>query len=109
MDAIVGDRFLNGRRLRPATYEYALEQFPRLIFDLKTNKLKIVNSKILSGKQAVWLHNPNVKRNKWVILESDFIKCRDIAGQVVIPLFPNETHKMILDRIAALVKLVFAE
>ena len=108
MDSIIGDKFVNGRRLRLATLEYASEQFPRLIYELKTNKLQISVTKILDGNRVVTLYNPNNRRDKWIILESDFIKCRDIAGRINIPMFPADTHKMTLNKILALVQLEWA-
>jgi hypothetical protein len=70
--------------------------------------LKISTTNVLSGSRVISLWDPNNKRDKWVILESDFIKCRDIAGQIVIPLFPADTYKMTLNRILAMVQLEFA-
>lgn len=106
MHSIIGDSFRNGRRVRAATLEYALEQFPRLIYKLKMSKLQVSSSKKLGGDSVFTLIDPD-DRDRWDIIESDFIKCRDIAGQVVTSLFPNDTRESVILRIKPLVRFAY--
>jgi hypothetical protein len=105
MYSITGDTFRNGRRVRAATLEYALDQFPRLIYKLKTNKLQVSVTKRLCGC-VVFLRDP-VGKDQWSLIESDFVKCRDIAGQVITSLFPNDNYESVLLRIRSLVRFAY--
>jgi len=90
MDAIIGDFFRRGRRLRPASQQYAENNFPRIIIRLKQRKLSIIESKILSGKRVMVLYNPQYfNQERWVILESDFLLIKEIALKTKLGVFPS--------------------
>lgn len=109
MDAIVGDKFVDERRLRPATLEFALQNFPPMIVDLKQGKLKIDVTGTIRGKEVVTVWRPNLIESKLTILRSDFEKCRDIARLVQIPLFISDTRDEIHERIRAHIRIEFGD
>lgn len=107
MDAILGDRFAYGRRLRPVTLEYALKNFPRMIIDMKQGKLHVEVRGTVRGKEILRVWKPNLRESEQMILRSDFEKCRDIAKKVSIPLFPSDNFSIIEDRIRAHIRVEF--
>lgn len=103
----LGNKFAGGRRLRPATHDYAVSTFPRLIYRLKQNVLKITISTILDGKQVCNIKNPKIPSESWIILGSDFDICKSIADQVALRIFPSDTQEIIETRIRTLVAMEF--
>lgn len=108
MDSILGDYFINGRRLRSATLEFALLNFPRLIQRLKQNQLVISNQEFVGNPSVIILYNPKIRHEIWTILKSDFDLCRDIAGKIELKTFPGDNEIVALCRISSYIKTVFA-
>ena len=107
MDSIVGDKFVDRRRLRPATLEFALRSFPSMIVDLKQGKLQIHITGTVRGKEVITVWKSNMVESKLTILRSDFEKCRDIARKVSVPLFISDTRDDVYDRIRAHIRIEF--
>lgn len=108
MDSTIGDFFRLGRRLRPATEDFAIQNFPRLILRLKQNKLIVTNDQSVGNADLVQLRNPQIRRESWCLLKSDFDICKDIAAKTAFHIFPGDTESVILQRILAHVKVAFA-
>lgn len=91
------------RRLRPINHDYAVNNVPQIILLLKRNKLKITRSFSRENPPVMYLDYPNHIGNKWILLESDFIKIKEVAKKVDVRLFPHEREDVILNRILAYV------
>lgn len=104
---MIGDFFRRGRRLRPATLEFAIQNFPVLILRLKQNRL-IVTSDDSVGNASVVVLKGKVAHEQWAILRSDFDICKKIAGNTALHIFPGDTDRIILDRIEAHIMVEFA-
>jgi hypothetical protein len=107
MDAVLGDHRVNRRLLRLATLTYALDNFPRLIYRLKQGRLFISPSTVLDGKKAFRCRNRQHRHESWIILETDFNLCRDIANRMELKIFPSDTQKVIEERIRSMVRVSF--
>jgi hypothetical protein len=108
MGSILGNQFAGGRRLRPATHDYALSNFPRLIYRLRQGSLHILVNNILDGKRVCNIKNPSHPKSEcWIILESDFLICKGIAEQVALSIFPSDTQEIVEARIKSLVSVAF--
>jgi hypothetical protein len=106
MDGTLADKFSNNRRLRLASYDYAVENFPRLIVQLRLGHLIIDTPNSVEIKQVYRLYNQLMT---WTILEEDFKICKQIAEKLSIPIFPADTIKDYEDRALAFVKVEFAQ
>jgi hypothetical protein len=106
MDGTLADKFRDARRLRLASYDYAVSNFPQLIVSLRLGHLIIDKLDSVGVKQLYTLHNQFVS---WTILEEDFNICKQIAEQLSIPIFPTDTIKDYEDRALASVKVEFAQ
>jgi len=109
VDGILGDRVAKGRLLRLATLTYALDNFPRLIYRIKQNRARIQSTTILNGKKIFRIRDSINRHEWWVILETDFNLCRDIATEIELKIFPSDTPKTIEDNIRALVRVSFSD
>lgn len=107
MDSILGDSFMNGRRLRPATLEYALENYPRIIAYIKLGKLSITAPHSCDGNDVVEMRGVTSPLYRIVMTRGDFDKCISIAKLMTIPLFPSDTEKDWMDRASAHVRNMF--
>jgi hypothetical protein len=108
MDSVIGDFFRNGRRLRPATEDFAVDNFPRLILRLKQNRLIVGLDTSVGNADLVVLRNPRIRHESWTILKSDFDVCKSIADKVSLHLFPGDNETIIMQRILGHVKVEFA-
>ncbi len=108
MDGTIGDYFANGRRLRPATLDYATQNFPRLILRSKQEKLSVSYQQQAGNPDVIQAISSISRFEKWVILKSDFDLCKKIADKVELRLFRSDNETVVLDKILAYVKIEFA-
>lgn len=108
MDSIIGDRFVQGRKLRPATLDYALQNYPKVVVGIKLNKYRIDTYNTVEGKEIMNLVCPSSPIYDIVMLRSDFEKCRSIATKMTIPLFPSDILLDWEQRAAAHIRIAFA-
>lgn len=108
MDSILGDSFMNGRRLRPATLEYALQNYPRVIAYLKLGKLVVYAPRACDGRDVVEVRSKTSSVYHLVMTRGDFDKCVEISKLMTIPLFPSDVEKDWFDRASAHIRNVFA-
>lgn len=109
MDGIIGDHVANGRLLRLATLTYALDNFPRLIYRIKQKRIEILSSTIINGKKTFRLRDKINKYEMWIILETDYLLCRNIAAEFELKVFPSDTQKSMEEKIRALVRVTFSD
>jgi hypothetical protein len=131
MDGILGDFFLDGRRMRPATLEYALANYPRVIVGIKLNQFHI------NAPHACDANDVITVRGKWALAprpgfcgvnvapfrpfyttafagpyhfamtRGDYDKCLAIAKLMTIPLFPSDVEQDWFDKAAAHIRQFF--
>jgi hypothetical protein len=109
MDGALGDRVVQDRLHRLVTLSYASDNFPRLIYRLKQRRLKLLKSTILSGKKVFHLQDLINKHEKWIILETDFDRCKEIAENVKIRGFPSDSQRIVEENIRVLVRVSFSD
>ena len=109
MDAILGDHVSGGKLLRLVTLTYALDNFPRLIYRIKQRRIKVLSSTIINGKKTYRLQDRVNRHEAWIILEIDYVICRDIATQIELKIFPSDTQEIIEKNIKALVRVSFSD
>ena len=90
LDSYLGDRFSNGRRLRPATLCYALKNYPKVIIWLYQGVLDVDYAPSADGNDVVYVSGQGSNKGTyhWSMVLSDFNKCKKIANEITIPLFP---------------------
>jgi hypothetical protein len=111
LDGVLGDRFTGGKdshRFRPATLEYASANFPRLIVEMKRNRLLLSRQSSVEDPETVVLYNPGKPENRWVVLGSDWDIIKRISDNCILTLFASDTDAVIEARIRAQVELAFA-
>jgi len=108
MDGIIGDRFAAGRRIRPATQEFAVTTFPSVIISLMLGKLQVLVTSPASGPEIVKLWVPPLKKEPLTIVKSDFDIIKQIAQTSTLRMFPSETLMQAETRIRARVAVEFA-
>lgn len=107
MDSILGDKFMNGRRMRPATLEYALANYPRVVIWMKLGKLDIFAPPSCEGNDVVEVRGKSQPIYHLVMVREDFEKCRAIAKQMTVPLFASEREQDWFDRARPLIRQAF--
>lgn len=107
MDSIPGDFFMNGRRLRPATLEYALKNYPKVIAWIKLDKLRISAPHSCDGNDVVEIWGKKSPIYHFVMTRGDFEKCLSISKTMTIPLFPSDIEQDWFDRASAHIKSLF--
>ena len=108
MDSILGDSFMNGRRLRPATLDYALENYPRVVAWIKLGKFDVSAPRACDGNDVVEMRGRGSPVYHLVMVRRDFDKCVAIAKQMTIPLFPSDIEQDWFDRASAYIRQSFA-
>ena len=108
MDSILGDSFMNGRRLRPATLDYALKNYPRVVAGIKLGKFVVSAPRSCEGNDVVEMHDRMSSVYHLVMTRGDFDKCVAIAKQMTIPLFPSDVEQDWFDRASAYIRQSFA-
>lgn len=108
MDGSIGNHFSRGRRLRPATREFAIESFPKLILRLKQNRLTITLDQSAGNASLVILRNRNSNYEFWHIVQEDFDICKNIASKVQLRLFPTDNEDVVLSKIRSYIAIEFA-
>lgn len=108
MDSILGDFFMGGRRLRPATLDYALENYPRVIAGIKLGRYVVNAPRSCEGNDVVEMHDRTRPVYHFVMMRGDFDKCVSIAKQMTIPLFPSDIEQDWFDRASAYIRQSFA-
>lgn len=106
-----GDRFTGdplSRRLRPITLEYALLNVPRIVLLLKRQQLSITKVQSREDLPVFFLSRNRHLEDRWTLLESDFLRVKQIASQVDVSLFPSEPVESVLARIRAVVQVEWA-
>ncbi len=107
MDSIPGDMFMGGRRFRPATLEYALQNYPKIIVGLKLGKLSVDAPRACDGNDIVHIVSKMSPVYTWTITRCDYEKCVSIAKKMSVPLFHSDVEKNWIDMASAHVKEVF--
>lgn len=107
MDSYLGDSFMNGRRVRPATLDYALANYPRVIVWMKTGQFLINGEQSCEGRDVVLLQGKDSPIYRLSMLRSDFEKCRSIAKLMTVPLFPSDIERDWFDRAEAYIRQYF--
>jgi hypothetical protein len=107
MDGALSDKFSNGRRMRLASHDYAVANFPEMIVQLRMGYLTIDTSNLPETKKIITLYNDQSRI--WTILKEDFDICKQIAEKISIPLFPTDIYQDYLDRALAFVQVEFAQ
>jgi hydroxyacyl-ACP dehydratase HTD2-like protein with hotdog domain len=109
MDGTLADRFINGRRMRLASFDYAVEAFPQLIVHLLQDKLLVDIACQFETKQVITLYSKTGdKSDFFAILKEDFDLCKQIASSISMPLFPTDLNQDYIDRARAMVRVKFA-
>jgi hypothetical protein len=109
VDGTIGDRFLNGRRLRPATLEYALANFPKIVVKLLQGKLLVSTAKSVEDRDVVILRDVLPTMGPAVfLLREDFEICKQISTKVRLRTFPTDRLEDAEAKAAAYVRVEFA-
>lgn len=108
VDGIAGDRLAAGRRVRPATQEFAVLAFPRVVIQLMTGALQVLATRPASGREVVKLWVPPLRKDPLTVLREDFDVVKRIAETSTLRLFPSETLEQAEIRIRARVAVEFA-
>lgn len=111
LEGDLGDQLTRGpcpRRQRPITLEYASANVPRIILLLKRRQLRI--SRRFSPERAalISLSRDLHPEDRWVLLESDFLRVKDVAADVDVSLFRSESDSDVIARIRARVEVEWA-
>lgn len=109
MDSIIGDFFSCGRRIRPATREFAINNYPKLILRLKQNNLIISNDQSVGNANLVKLISKISKFERWHITKTDFDICKTISGEIQLKVFPSDNERTAIDKIKAYVIIRFSD
>lgn len=104
-DSLTGEDL--NRRLRPATYEYAVAALPQFILLLKRGRLTLHFLRGPDGSDFVRAVESVPNGRRWIMLRSDFDICKGITKKVA-KLFLVESDEAYLGRILAQVKVAFA-
>jgi hypothetical protein len=107
MDSILGDSFIGGRRMRPATLEYALDNYPHIIVWLALGRLVVLAQKSCEGRHIVEVIGKDQPVIHLSMVQSDFDKCKEIAKKMTIPLFMSDTEQDWLNRAKAYIRESF--
>jgi hypothetical protein len=107
MDSCLGDLFMHGRRMRPASLEYALVNYPRVIVWMKLGRLLIDGQQSCEGRDIVFMRGTDSPIYRLAMLRSDFEKCKDIAKLMTVPLFPSDIERDWFDRADAYIRQYF--
>ena len=105
MDGRIGDGFVGRRKALPATHDEAVNNFPRLILGLRRNSIQIFVRGAIGEARTVTLQDG---RRVDVLLESDFLICREIAASLPHHLFPGCSQEALESKIVSLVSSRFA-
>ncbi len=98
------------RQLRPATHDVALASYPLFILRLLQDALSISSPVAVEGPRVLRASSARDRKGRaeiWMMLYSDFEKCKKVAGLISVPLFPTDTEADILARISARVAVEF--
>ncbi len=95
------------RQLRPATREVALASYPLFVLRLKKNALKVSVPDVVEGPRILRASVPGRPSETWVMLYSDFEKCKRVASAVSVPLFATDSESDVLARISARIAVEF--
>lgn len=98
-DSLTGEPV--NRFFRPATLEHALLRYPLFVYRLKQGRLTISTAKSVEMPPVVRASVPGRREETWVMLRTDFEKCKAVAAKVDVRLFPTEPPGSVLDRIKA--------
>jgi hypothetical protein len=104
-DSFTGEKV--NRLFRSATKEHVITSYPMLVYRLKQNKLAVSIFSSVDSPEVVRANNPLALGESWVLLKSDFDRCKSVASKVTLDLFPTEPVNIILDRIRALLVVEF--
>jgi len=107
MDSYQGDSFMNGRRLRPATLEYALKNYPRVIAWLKLGKFDVSAPRSCDGNDVVEVRGHWKSEYHLAMTRGDYDKCLSIARIMTIPLFASDIEQDWFDRASAHIRQSF--
>ena len=94
--------------MRPASLEYALANYPRVIIWIKLGRLDILSDPSCEGRDIVDVRGKGSTIYHEVMLRSDFEKCRSIAKLMTVPLFPSDKEQDWFDRAKAYIKQEFS-
>ena len=103
-DGLTGEPL--NRFLRPATPEYARLRYPLFVLRLKQNALEIEVQDLADGPKVVRAHRPGRPEERWVMLWSDFERCKRVAAGFSNP-FVTLDEQAVLARIAPYVAVEF--
>jgi len=106
-----GDRFTGEpitRRARPVTLEYAVANIPQIILLLKRRQLTVHRRMVREGPPIFYLYRPARPWERWFLLESDFLRVKQVASEVDVNLFQSDTEQDVLARIRARVQVEWA-
>ena len=87
------------------TIEYALLNVPRIIYLIEKKQLSIVKNSSRESAPTFTIYSNKYLEERWVFIESDFIRIKKIASLVDVSLFPSDPLNVILDRIKAVIKV----
>lgn len=108
MDGIIGDRFAAGRRIRPATQEFAVLAFPSMIVAMLQGRLQILPTRSASGPEIVRMWIWTLRKEPLTVTRADFDLIKQIAETSTLRVFPSETPAQSESRIRARVLVEFA-
>lgn len=104
-DSFTGEAW--NRLLRPASLEQALERYPLFVLLLKRGRLTLSFAKpaeLPPVVRATVVRSPQ----RWLMLGTDFEKCKAVADRVDVRLFRTESDDSVLDRIRAHIRVEFS-
>jgi hypothetical protein len=108
MDGTIRNRMGFGRRLRPATLEFALQVFPRLIVGLRSGSLIVSNPSAAGGPEYVCVVDPRDRYFRYLIVKSDFEACRQMALRLPVDTFHGAIPDRAIDAARSMVEVEFA-
>lgn len=108
MDGTLRNQFFSGRRVRPATLEFAEATFPRLIVGLKTGRLLVSNTSAAGGPDVVFVADPRDPSFRHLLLREDFDICKSIASRIALRTFPTDSSSTAEASALAHVRVEFA-
>ena len=104
MDGRIGDGFVGGRKALPATQDEAVSNFPRIVLGLRRGTIQVFVRSAVGEARTVTLKDG---RKIDVLLEADFIACRDVAASLPAHLSPASSPEALESVVVAMIKAKF--
>jgi hypothetical protein len=109
VDGSIRDARVRGHRVRLASLQRAVEEFPRFAFFLATGEIRVSSPDEARGAWLVTMTIPGGETS--VVLAPDFDRIREVGVRFAPQprVFRGEAPKDVLDRIAASLRVSFSD